>query len=69
MVGDRFFYVPFDKSLAIHSKSVNAPLYAYYFTFKGKHGVPEKFNLQPSEWGILLNIIQTETEANFIYHI
>jgi carboxylesterase type B len=51
MVGDRFFYVPFDHSLKIHSKFVSAPMYAYYFTFKGKHGVPEKFNLRPVDWG------------------
>jgi carboxylesterase type B len=53
MVGDRFFYVPFHKTVRIHSNSVRAPLYAYMFSYKGRHGTPEKFQLSPAEWGVM----------------
>lgn len=51
MVGDHYFYVPFHRTLRIHSARNTSPLYAYYFTFDGKHSVAEKLNLSPEDWG------------------
>lgn len=54
MFGDRFFNVPFRKALDIHTKYVtDAPTYAYVFSYKGSHGLPEKLRFQSKDYGVM----------------
>ena len=54
MFGDRFFNVPFQKSLELHTKYVTeAFTYAYVFNYKGQHGLSEKLRFQSKDYGVM----------------
>lgn len=54
MFGDRFFAAPFKRALEMHTKYVtDASTYAYIFSYKGSHGLPEKLRFQSKDYGVM----------------